>query len=96
MAFVAESVLAIEETEQVYVLSVVTAADFTVSVPVWLFVCKSTVPDVATKLSPAVKPDHSIVICSVIAIILHNITVSVSRRTSLGITSTTENRSHHL
>ena len=96
MGFVADSLLTDDEIEQVYVLSVMTAADFTVSVPVWLLELDSYDPDDGTKLlSPSLKPDHSIVICSVMSVILHEITVSVFSRTSLLIASTAENRGNH-
>ena len=88
--FVADSLLTNDEMEQVYVLSAVTAADFTVSVPVWLLVLESYDPESATKLSPFSKPDHTIDNVAAIAVILHDMTVCVSTRTSLLMASTAE------
>ena len=52
-------------------------------------------PGVGTKLSPAVKPVHLIDIFSVIAVILHDMTVSVFMRISLLSASAAENVSRH-
>ena len=68
---------------QVYVLSWDTAPDFTVSVPVWLFVAGSYDPDDGTKLSDTVKSDHAMDICSDMLVILQVMMVSVPRKFSL-------------
>ena len=67
-----------------------TAPDFTVSVAVWLLLLESYESVFGTKFGPAVKPDHTMDIPSLISLILHVMTVSVSARTSLLFVSTAE------
>ena len=92
MVFTAEAGLAFDDMEQTKVVSDLTAPDFTVSVPVWLLLLGSYDPEFGTKFGPAVKPDHAMDISSLISVILHDMTVSVSTLTSLLIASTAEGK----